>query len=138
MMTKPLQRLSVSDCFARFAWQGQVTVAASMPVASRKTVWQTTSVADFFGQSNWSGRSSQPLENSTPTTAAPFSVRMPVQTFFACFSWGGKSSIAQPGMIQPPPKPNRRRNEASASKQDELRSIAEPRDFKLSNFSNLF
>jgi hypothetical protein len=138
MITQPLQRLSVRDCFAQFAWQGQTAVAALTPVQTRQTTWQTTAVEDFFGQYNWSGRSAPALENGTPNNVTVFSVRLPVQAFFACFSWAGKSSIAQPAIIQPAPKPNRRRSGSSTSETDELRSIAAQPDFKLSNFSNLF
>jgi hypothetical protein len=133
MIPKPLQQLSISDSLARFAWQGQVAVAAVTPAPSRPTVWQTTPVADFFGQYNWAGRSPAQLEEAASLIAASFSVRMPVQTFFACFRWGGNPQIAPPAIKQPMRQVNQRLTEPTTPP-----PAAGKQDLKLSNFSNLF
>jgi hypothetical protein len=120
MTRKTLQRLSVADCFAGFAWQGNSAVRPDRFIPQTAS-WKTAAVQDFFRQYNWAGhvRSQTPALPDRIDTA--FSVRMPVQQFFNCFVWAGQPNVA-PQPIAPLAEP----------------SADRPRDFKLSNFSNLF
>jgi hypothetical protein len=120
MISKTLQRLSVTDCFAGFAWQGNRTVRPDRFIP-QATSWKTAAVQDFFRQYNWAGHTRSQSTALPDQIVESFSVTMPVQQFFDCFVWAGHANIA--------PQP--------------IAPLAEPsadghRDFKLSNFSNLF
>jgi hypothetical protein len=120
MISKTLQRLSVADCFAGFAWQGNRTVRPDRFIP-QATSWKTAAVQDFFRQYNWAGHTRSQSMALPDQIVASFSVTMPVQQFFDCFVWAGQANIA-PQPIAPLAAPSADRH----------------RDFKLSNFSNLF
>jgi hypothetical protein len=128
-------RLSVSDCFSAFVWQGKSTVSLAPASTVRKASWQTTCLQEFFAQYNWSGRSSQQADSLSPSTVRSFSVTMPVHQFFDCFVWAGPSEIAQLQTSHPQTTQFQiapQSNHVTRSEQ------GHDRDFKLSNFSNLF
>ncbi|MBE9029991.1 hypothetical protein IQ266_09655 [filamentous cyanobacterium LEGE 11480] len=121
MQHEVLQRQSVRDCFAGFAWQGVNTAAPIIREITLKSSWKTASVQDFFGQYNWTGCAPiQPAISLDTEDLTSVSVRSPVKQFFDCFMWSGQPHIA------PQPIPG---NE---------HQVSPDRDFKLSNFADLF
>jgi hypothetical protein len=120
MISKTLQRSSVADCFAGFAWQGNQVVRPDRFMPQTDS-WKTSAVQDFFRQYNWAGHIRSSATALPDQIVESFSVKMPVKQFFDCFVWAGQAKIA-PQPIAPLAEP----------------SADDRRDFKLSNFSNLF
>jgi hypothetical protein len=120
MISKTLQRSSVADCFAGFAWQGNQVVRPDRFIPQAAS-WKTAAVQDFFRQYNWAGHIRRQTADLPDQIDTSFSVKLPVQQFFDCFVWAGQAKVA-PQPIAPLAEPSGDR----------------PRDFKLANFSNLF
>jgi hypothetical protein len=123
MIKKSLQCLSVDECFAGFFWQGNRAKTKSIPLG-QKSSWKTACVQNFFSQYNWSGRPRPQFDSSQTEATQAFSVILPVEQFFDYFTWAGQPQIA--------PQPIAPNNPQT------IQGTASNRDFKLSNFSNLF